>query len=234
MRGASLIACLALVGGCFSDESGLVNGAGLDMVGAVADGGGGADPDAGTDASSQPDLLPADDCDDFSADAVGGSAAGWTTVGGSFSVVATGAAHALAQGTAYLAPDDFYAATHGTNPPADVTVTGTLLAAGAPGRECVMARFKDLDNFYGACLRDGNKWELVRVLDGNAVSLGTGAVTYAAGSMHVVELRVHGTTIGLSIDGTAQPDASDATFDHGAVGVVTETTTKYLRVCERP
>jgi hypothetical protein len=159
---------------------------------------------------------------------VGGTAAGWIERSGSWRVAVVGSAPALSPTPA---PSDLVVAAWGSAAPRDIIVRAKAQVRGGKPSECVAARIQDGQNLYQLCLQDGASWELERVTAGHSTTLSTGPLSYAPGSMHLLEIGLRGATLTPSIDGNRQAPVDDSAFPDGPVGVSTQTTTAYLQVC---
>ena len=215
----------ALFAGCFAglDEGSLTRGAAP---------GAGSDSGAGPGAGAGDGATPTQGCDDFSADGAGAAPAGWTFDGGDWSVVALGGAHALAQNDDH--PSQRAYALYGASSWNDYTVTITLTPTQTNISDCIDGRWRDQDDHYSLCLRDGSSWTLSAYDRGSRSQLASGGLGYDAGSTHLLELAFRGHSITPRLDGDEKTTVSDDTIGSGGVGVSTSSRLTVSRVCVTP
>lgn len=228
---AAAVAAL-VVSGCFVDEK-LLTGGQRDAAMTPADLAGSVSMDLGgaaADLATSPQM-----CDEFAGTAVGALPATWTGDTGVWRVVADGAGHALQQMMAAGGAGNLYLAWTGALTTTNATVSATVRAVGSAGSaDCVVARRRNVDDFYALCLVDGAAWHLERASGGQLATLTMGSFAYAAGSSHTLVLGAHGTTLTAWVDGTKQAEVTDANFADGAVGLATSGTSTFSHVCIAP
>jgi pectate lyase len=154
----------------------------------------------------------------FSDDFSDGNAAGWSTSGGSWSVVTDGTpayrqastgADAKAQAGSTSWTD--YAVRARVKP---VTFGSSARAVG------IAARARSTTNFYSLVLVGAGRVELRRVSGGGTAVLAAAPVTVRPGSWHELTLTVAGSALRGAVDGQHLVAASDGTFPSGRVGLV--------------
>jgi hypothetical protein len=169
-------------------------------------------------------------CETFLDDAVGAVPAGWTVQGGSWSVIAVGAMHALAQQTAHATdPQSIVNAA-----PNDVRVTATLLAGSSAGKTCVQARFVDTRNHYSFCVVGGTSFTLYRDKAGTTTELVGGPQSFDPRAMHALTLAVKGSELTAQLDGTTLGVAHDTSFAKGSIALATDGPSSFTPVCVQP
>lgn len=219
------------LGGCFVDDKLLTGGgggrSGVDMATRSADLT--ATPDDLATGGVVVDMAPA--CDDFSADAIGSSPAGWTIDSGVWNVVAAGGGHGVQQMMAPGGAGNLWLARTGALAWTDVTISATVTIANINEDDCVLARYQSIDDYYALCLVSGNKWTVQHSTAGQRTSLGNGAFVYANGQSHTLTLGAHGTTLSATVDGVRKMDFTDAALTRGAVGLGTGATSTFTSVC---
>jgi pectate lyase len=166
---------------------------------------------AGTGAAAFADTFFGDTFDDGNAD-------GWVKTGGSWSVVTDGTpayrqastgANARAQAGDLGWTD--YTVRARVKPSAFAT------AARSAG---ITARATSLSSYYALVLTGGGAVQLQRVVNGTVTTLGTAAAGVTTGTWYTLALRVTGSTVAGSVNGTQLVQATDATFGAGRVGLV--------------
>jgi hypothetical protein len=219
-----LVLLLGLSGltACFTslDERQLTHGSGSST---------GSDMTRPRDMASLADMAGSS-CETFLDDAVGAVPAGWTVQGGSWSVIAVGAMHALAQQTAHATdPQSIVNAA-----PNDVQVTATLLAGSSAGKNCVQARFVDTRNHYSFCIAGGTSFTLYRDKGGTVTELSGGPLNYDPGARHQIALAVKGSALTAQLDGTTLGVAHDTTFGKGSIALAADGPSSFSPVCVQP
>ena len=147
-----------------------------------------------------------------------GDANGWTKTGGSWSVVTDGS-------PAYRQASTGASARAQAGDPAwtDYTVrtrvkpTAFATSARSAG---ITARSTSMSSYYALVLTGGGAAQLQRVANGTVTTLGTAAVGVTTGTWYDLALRVTGSTLAGSVNGTQVVQATDSTFGAGRVGLV--------------
>ncbi|GIM91141.1 pectate lyase family protein [Paractinoplanes toevensis] len=142
-----------------------------------------------------------------------GNATGWSTNGGSWSVVTDGSPAYRQSSTGANAR-----ALAGDTSWTDYTVTARVrpIAFGASNRTAgIAARVRASGEYYALVLTGAGTTQLQRVSGGSATVLATAAVTGTT-----LALTVRGSALTGSVDGTAVVRAVDATYSGGRIGLV--------------
>ncbi|GAA1395822.1 family 16 glycoside hydrolase [Catellatospora coxensis] len=148
-----------------------------------------------------------------------GDSAGWTTSGGTWSVVADGTPVLRQAGTSSDAR-----ARSGSAAWANYTVTARVKLTAVNGANrfaAVLARAQSNTSYYYLALRTNNTVELKKLAGGSSTTLASAGVTVATGSWYTLSLTVSGTSLRGSVNGGAAVSATDAQFATGQVGVAT-------------
>ena len=148
-----------------------------------------------------------------------GDASGWAKTGGSWSVVTDGSPAYRQQSTGANAKTQAGSASW-----TDYTVRARVkpIAFGSTARSVgITARATSMSSYYALVLTGGGAVQLQRVANGTVTSLGTAAVGVSTGTWYTLALRVAGSSLAGSVDGTQVVQATDATFGSGRIGLVT-------------
>ena len=156
----------------------------------------------------------------FSDDFQDGNSAGWTTSGGTWTVVADGSTQVFRQsGTSSDAR-----ARAGTTTWTNYTVTARVKPTAVNGSNrfaALLARVQSNTSYYYLALRSNNTVELKKLVGGSSTTLATGAATFTLNSWYTLSLDVSGTTLRGSVNGGTPLVANDSQFASGQVGVAT-------------
>jgi len=155
----------------------------------------------------------------FSDDFNDGNSTGWTSSGGTWSVVTDGSGALRQSGTSSDAR-----ARAGTTSWTDYTVTVRVKPTAVNGTNrfvAVLARAQSNTSYYYLALRSNNTVELKKLVGGSSTTLASGPATFTLNAWHTLTLEVAGTLIRGSVNGGAALQASDSQFASGQVGVAT-------------
>jgi pectate lyase len=148
-----------------------------------------------------------------------GDANGWTKTGGSWSVVVDGSPVYRQQSTGANAK-----AQAGTLSWTDYTARARVkpISFATSARSVgITARATTMTNYYALVLTGGGSAQLQRIANGITTTLGTAAVAVTPGTWYTLALRVAGSALTGSVDGTQVVAATDSTFGSGRIGLVT-------------
>ncbi|MFI7542771.1 family 16 glycoside hydrolase [Actinoplanes sp. NPDC049599] len=148
-----------------------------------------------------------------------GDASGWAKTGGSWSVVADGS-------PAYRQASTGANAKTQAGDPAwtDYTVRARVrpITFATPARSVgITARSTSMSSYYALVLTGGGAAQLQRVANGTVTTLGTAAVGVTPGTWYTLALRVTGSALAGSVNGTQVVQAADTAFGAGRIGLVT-------------
>ncbi|GIJ60835.1 pectate lyase family protein [Virgisporangium aurantiacum] len=166
----------------------------------------------GTGSSASAATLFSDNFDD-------GNSAGWTTAGGSWSVVTDGSGVLRQAGTSSDAR-----ARAGTASWTDYAVTARVRPTAFNGSNrfvAVLARAQSNTSYYYLALRSNNTVELKKLVNGSSTTLATASVTVTVGTWYTLRLEVSGTSLRGTVNGGAATSATDSQFGSGQIGVAT-------------
>jgi pectate lyase len=155
----------------------------------------------------------------FSDDFNDGNATGWSTNGGSWSVVTDGSGVYRQGGTGADAR-----ALTGTATWTDYSVQARVKPTAFSGSNrfaAVLARVQSSTSYYYLALRSNNTVELKRLEGGSSTTLDTASLTVTAGTWYTVRLDVSGSTLRGYVNGALVTEASDSRWSAGRVGVAT-------------
>jgi pectin methylesterase-like acyl-CoA thioesterase len=155
----------------------------------------------------------------FSDDFQDGNSSGWTTSGGTWSVVADGSNVLRQSGTSLDAR-----ARAGSASWTNYTVTTRVKPIAFNGSNrfvAVLARTQSDTSYYYLALRSNNTVELKKLVGGSGTTLASAAVTVSAGTWYTLSLTVSGTSIRGSVNGGTPLTATDTQFAGGGAGVAT-------------
>ncbi|GAA1033941.1 hypothetical protein GCM10009557_37200 [Virgisporangium ochraceum] len=148
-----------------------------------------------------------------------GNSTGWTTSGGSWSVVSDGSPVFRQSGTSSDAR-----ARAGTSTWTDYAVTARVRPTAFNGSNrfvAVLARAQSNTSYYYLALRSNNTVELKKLVNGSSTTLATASVTVTVGTWYTLRLEVSGSTLRGTVDGGAATTATDSQYSSGQIGVAT-------------
>jgi pectate lyase len=148
-----------------------------------------------------------------------GNSSGWTTSGGSWSVVADGSSVLRQSGTSSDSR-----ARAGTAGWTDYAVTARVRPTAFNGSNrfvAVLARAQSNTSYYYLALRSNNTVELKKLVNGSSTTLATASVTVTVGTWYTLRLEVSGTSLRGTVNGGAAVTAIDAQYSSGQIGVAT-------------
>jgi pectate lyase len=148
----------------------------------------------------------------FSDDFTDGNAAGWSTSGGSWSVVS---AAYQQSGTSADAKAQAGTATW-TDYSVQARVRPNAFGSNASRAVGIAARAQSTSNFYSLVLTGSNSVQLRR----GSTTLASAALTVSAGTWYTLLLTASGSSLTGSVNGAALVSASDNTFGTGRIGLV--------------
>lgn len=155
----------------------------------------------------------------FSDDFQDGNSSGWTTSGGSWSVVTDGTPALRQSGTSSDARARAGSATWN-----NYTVTARVRPTAFNGSNrfvAVLARAQSATSYYYLAVRSNNPLELKKLVNGSSTTLASGALSVTVGTWYTVRLEVSGTSLRGSVDNGTPLTATDSQFSTGQVGVAT-------------
>ncbi len=155
----------------------------------------------------------------FSDDFNDGNSTGWTSSGGTWSVVTDGSGVLRQSGTSSDARARAGAASW-----TDYTVTVRAKPTAVNGTNrflAVLARAQSNTSYYYLALRSNNTVELKKLVGGSSTTLATAAATFTLNAWHTLTLEVAGTLIRGSVNGGPALQATDSQFASGQIGVAT-------------
>ncbi|HEU4328943.1 MAG TPA: family 16 glycoside hydrolase, partial [Roseiflexaceae bacterium] len=162
--------------------------------------------------SAQGSTLLSDDFQD-------GNATGWTTSGGSWSVVSDGTL-AYRQSSTSGNARALAGSTGWTDQSVQARIKPIAFAGGSEF-VAVLARVQNSSNFYYATLRNANKIEIKKTVSGSAKVLATADFTVNTGTWYTLRLEAQGTTLRAFVNGTQYLSVSDSQFASGQAGLAT-------------
>jgi hypothetical protein len=148
-----------------------------------------------------------------------GAADGWTTSGGSWSVVTDGTKVYRQTGTSGNARA--LASTASWTDQAVEARVKPLAFAGGSEFVAVLARVQSSTSYYYATLRNANKIEIKKLVSGSATLLATVDFTVNTNTWYTLRLEAQGTTLRAFVNGTLYLTASDSQFASGKIGLAT-------------
>ncbi len=155
----------------------------------------------------------------FSDDFADGNGAGWSTSGGSWSVVTDGSPVLQQSSTGADAR-----ARAGSASWTDYTVTARVKPTAASGSNrfvAVLARAQSTTSYYYLALRTGNTVELKKLVGGTSTTLASAPVAVSLNTWYTLSLEVSGSTLRGSVNGGAPLVATDGQFASGQIGLAT-------------
>jgi hypothetical protein len=153
--------------------------------------------------------------DDFS----DGNSSGWTTSGGTWSVVTDGTP-VLSQ----TATSSDARARTGSSSWTDYTVTARVKLTAVNGTNrfaAVLARTQSDTSYYYVALRTNNTVELKKLVGGTATTLASASITVTLGTWYTVSLQIAGTSLRSTVNGGTVLQATDSQYSTGGIGVAT-------------
>lgn len=148
-----------------------------------------------------------------------GVADGWTTTGGSWSVVTDGS-RAYRQSSTSSTALAVTGATTWTDQAVEARVKA-IEFVGSSEYVAVAARVQNSTNYYYLSLRDANKVELTKIASGSRRLLASQTFTVSTNTWYTLRLEVTGSTLRGFVNGTQQLSATDTQFTAGRAGVTT-------------
>jgi pectate lyase len=155
----------------------------------------------------------------FSDDFEDGNSSGWTTSGGSWSVITDGSRVFRQSGTSSDAR-----ARAGTSTWTDYAVTARVRPTAFNGSNrfvAVLARAQSNTSYYYLALRQNNTVELKKLVGGSSTTLASAPVTVTLGTWYTLRLEVSGTQLRGNVNGGTVLAATDSQFRSGQIGVAT-------------
>jgi pectate lyase len=155
----------------------------------------------------------------FGDDFEDGNSSGWTTSGGSWSVVTDGSRVLRQSGTSSDAR-----ARAGSTGWTNYTATARVKPLAFNGSNrfvALLARAQSNTSYYYLALRSNNTVELKKLVGGSSATLGSAPVTVTIGTWYTLSLSVSGTSITGRVNGGSTVTATDSQFSAGQVGVAT-------------
>ena len=163
----------------------------------------------------------------FSDDFNDGNASGWSTSGGSWSVVTDGSP-AYRQGGTGADAKALTGSTGWTNSSVQARVKPT--AFNGSGRSVgIAARAQSTTNYYSLVLSNAGRLELRRISGGGVTVLASAATTVTIGTFATLRLEAFGSTLRGFLNNTTSVTATDATFASGRIGAGRLVRERHLR-----
>ena len=155
----------------------------------------------------------------FSDDFNDGNASGWTTSGGTWSVVTDGTGVYRQSGTSGDAR-----ARAGQSSWTNYSVTARVKPTAVNGTNrfaAVLARTQSATSYYYVALRSSNTVELKKLVNGTATTLASAPITFTLNTWYTLRLEVTGTTLRSTVNGGTALQATDTQYAAGGIGVAT-------------
>ncbi|MFI7634979.1 polysaccharide lyase family 1 protein [Nonomuraea sp. NPDC049400] len=152
----------------------------------------------------------------FGDDFEDGNSTGWSTSGGSWSVVTDGSRAYRQSGTS--ADSRAVAGTGWTDQAVQARVK-PIAFNGANRHVAVVARAQSTSSYYFLGLSNAGSVVLGKRTGGGPVTLATAAATVTAGTWYTLRLEAFGTTLRGFVDNVAVVSASDSTIGSGRAGL---------------
>jgi pectate lyase len=155
----------------------------------------------------------------FSDDFNDGNATGWTTSGGTWSVITDGTGVYRQSGTS----SDARART-GQSTWTNYAVTARVKPTAINGSNrfaAVLARAQSNTSYYYLALRSNNTVELKKLVGGSSTTLASAPVTFTLNTWYTLRLEATGSTLRGTVNGGAPLQANDTQFSAGGIGVAT-------------
>ncbi len=152
----------------------------------------------------------------FSDDFEDGNSNGWSTSGGSWSVVTDGTKVYKQSGTSATT-----LSYTGTASWSNYTVQARVKPLSFNGTDRIVglaARVQSSSNYYFLSLSNSNKLEIRKKAGGTVSTLATKTYTVQTGIWYTLKLDLNGTTIQASVNGNPELTVADASFATGKVG----------------
>lgn len=147
-----------------------------------------------------------------------GNADGWTTSGGSWSVVTDGSMVYRQSGTS----GDARARVGSSWSNYTVSVRVKPIAFNGTNRfVSVLARAQSATSYYYLALRSNNTVELKKLVNGTATTFASASIGVTTGTWYTLTLEVSGTTLRGSVNGGTVLSANDSQYAAGQAGVNT-------------
>jgi hypothetical protein len=146
-----------------------------------------------------------------------GNATGWSTSGGSWSVVADGS-QVYRQGSASSEARSFAGSTSWTDQTAEARVK-PLVFNGSGRYAAVLARVQSSSNYYYLALTNGNRVELGKRVSGANTTITSASFTVATGTWYSLRLEASGTALRGFVNGAQVLSATDSSFASGRIGL---------------
>lgn len=155
----------------------------------------------------------------YSADFETGTASGWTSTSGTWSVIQDSGSYTYAQTSS-----EEGRTSAGNQAWTDYSVQAKVKIDNFNGtnRTYVAGRYQDGNNFYAASLYNSGsgKLELRKKVSGSTTTLATVDYPIAAGTWYTVKLTMSGSAITMHLNGTQVLTAADSSLTSGAVGLI--------------
>jgi pectate lyase len=155
----------------------------------------------------------------FADDFEDGNSTGWTTSGGTWSVVTDGSRVLRQSGTSADAR-----ARAGSTTWINYTVTARVKLTAVNGTNrfaAVLARVQSNTSYYYLALRTNNTVELKKLVGGSSTTLATAPVTVTLNTWYTLSLTASGSTLTGRVDAGVPLTATDSQFATGQVGLAT-------------
>jgi hypothetical protein len=155
----------------------------------------------------------------FSDDFNDGNANGWTTSGGTWSVVTDGTGVYRQSGTSGDAR-----ARAGQSSWTNYSVTARVKPTAVNGTNrfaAVLARTQSATSYYYVALRSNNTVELKKLVNGTGTTLASAPITFSLNTWYTLRLEVNGTTLRSTVNGGTALQATDTQYVAGGIGVAT-------------
>lgn len=171
--------------------------------------------------------------DDFSGDTVGSVPTGWTQETGTNWSVQVDGTNVLEQTNNSTAT--LYSIVAGSSAWTDYSISASV----KPGPNSTIngssvvsinGRHKDVNNFYGLLVKNGNAWYLGKKVNGTFTTLASGSTSYNTTTWYTWVLTMTGSTISASINGTTLATVTDTAFSSGNISFSTRAQSEYDNV----
>lgn len=148
-----------------------------------------------------------------------GVADGWTSSGGSWSVVTDGTK--VYQQTSTSGNARALAGSASWTDQAVEARVKPIAFAGGSEFVAVLARVQSATSYYYVTLRNANKIEIKKLVSGSSTLLATADFTVNTGTWYTLRLEAQGTTLRALVNGTPYLSVSDSQFAAGKAGLAT-------------
>ncbi len=155
----------------------------------------------------------------FGDDFEDGNSSGWSTSGGSWSVVSDGSRVYKQSSTSATAH-----AYTGTSTWADVSVQARAKALSFNGTDRIFGlcvRFQSSSNYYFMTLSNAGKLEIRKKISGTVTVLASKSFSVAAGTWYTLKLAASGSTLQAYVNGNLELSAADSSLAAGKIGFTT-------------